>query len=49
VLLGVAENLQFEEQIFLPATPAVLRQTTMGKIVNPPLEGATKTEPFGLG
>jgi len=30
---GVAENLRFEEQIFFRQHPAVLRQTTMGKIL----------------
>jgi len=49
VLLGVAENLQFEEQIFYRQHLRCFGKRQWEKILSSALEGPAKTGPFGLG
>ncbi|MCL7488879.1 MAG: hypothetical protein M8357_11990, partial [Desulfobulbaceae bacterium] len=49
VLLGVAENLQFEEQIFYRQHLRCFGKRQWEKILNSALEGPAKAGPSGLG
>ena len=49
VLLGVAENLQFEEQIFYRQHLRCFGKRQREKILNSALEGPARAGPSGLG